>query len=364
MTGKEQGSRRERGVSLVPQPEQQARNTIDQLLAAAGWLVCDADRANIHAARGVAIREFPLKAGHGFADYLLYVDGKVVGVIEAKKEGATLTGVETQSAKYTKGLPDGLPRWANPLPFSYQSTGTDKSAGQPIWSRKARPKGGRTWMCVRQTRFTNGLDPAPRPGVFYVYAIKCDDDSIYIGHTDNLARRWEEHLAGQAADWTKQHKPIQIVHYEEYPSRQEAADREKWLKTGYGRKWIKREIEAGRARQVGYETGAQLLQRILETRRSQWLARADKAGGKGKAKYKEPAAPDTIDLPELPEGWVWGTFGHLCRIQGGYAFRSGDYQPQGVPLVRISNLVNGSVQLEEDTVFLPEAFLGELGESR
>jgi type I restriction enzyme R subunit len=122
---------------LVPQPEQEARKAIDDLLEAAGWSVCDASRTNIHGARGVAIREFPLKSGHGFADYLLYVDGKAVGVIEAKKEGATLTGVEIQSAKYTQGLPDGLPRWGNPLPFSYQSTGTE-------------------------TRFTNGLDPAPR----------------------------------------------------------------------------------------------------------------------------------------------------------------------------------------------------------
>ena len=159
--------------------------------------------------------------------------------------------------------------------------------------------------------------PTPRPGVFYVYAIRCSDDSIYIGHTDNLARRWEEHLAGQAADWTMQHKPMQIVHYEEYSSRQEAADREKWLKTGYGRKRIKREIEAGRARQVGYETGAQLLQRILETRRSQWLASAEQAGRKGKGKYKEPAAPDTADLPELPDGWVWALIGQAFDVYVG-----------------------------------------------
>ncbi|MES2366202.1 MAG: hypothetical protein V4563_09950 [Pseudomonadota bacterium] len=63
----------------MPQPEQQAREKIDQLLSAAGWHVCDAAAASIHAARGVAIREFPLKSGHGFADYLLYVDGKAVG---------------------------------------------------------------------------------------------------------------------------------------------------------------------------------------------------------------------------------------------------------------------------------------------
>ncbi|MDT3706097.1 MAG: type I restriction-modification enzyme R subunit C-terminal domain-containing protein [Thiobacillus sp.] len=121
---------------MAPQPEQQARGNIDRLLEAAGWHVCDAAAANIHAARGVAIREFPLP-GYGFADYLLYVDGKAAGVVEAKKEGVTLTGVETQSDKYTKGLPAGLPRWSNPLPFAYQSTGVE-------------------------TRFTNGLDPVPR----------------------------------------------------------------------------------------------------------------------------------------------------------------------------------------------------------
>ena len=118
-------------------PEDLARQNIDALLKAAGWVICDADKANIFAARGVAIREFPLAQGHGFADYLLYVDGKAIGVVEAKKEGVTLTGVETQSSKYVEGLPEGLPAWGSPLPFSYQSTGVE-------------------------TRFTNGLDPEPR----------------------------------------------------------------------------------------------------------------------------------------------------------------------------------------------------------
>ena len=45
--------------------------------------MCDPDNANIVANRGVAIRAFPLKSGHGFADYLLYADGKAAGVIEA-----------------------------------------------------------------------------------------------------------------------------------------------------------------------------------------------------------------------------------------------------------------------------------------
>jgi len=121
----------------MPNPEDQARENIDRLLTQAGWAVRDQSEANILAYRGVAIRNFTLKPGHGFADYLLYVDGRAAGVIEAKREGVTLTGVETQSERYTKGLPDGLPAWSKPLPFSYESTGVE-------------------------TRFTNRRDPEPR----------------------------------------------------------------------------------------------------------------------------------------------------------------------------------------------------------
>ena len=66
-------------------PEQETRIEIDKLLAAAGWSVQDRDKVNLTAGSGVAVREYPLKKGHGFADYLLYVDGAAVGVIEAKK---------------------------------------------------------------------------------------------------------------------------------------------------------------------------------------------------------------------------------------------------------------------------------------
>ena len=122
---------------MAEKPEERARAEIDRLLAAAGWSVQSMNEANIHAARGVALREFPLKTGHGSADYLLYIDARAAGVIEAKKEGVTLTGVEPQSDRYAQGLPDELPAWNRPLPFSYQSTGVE-------------------------THFTNGLDPEPR----------------------------------------------------------------------------------------------------------------------------------------------------------------------------------------------------------
>src|SRR5437879_8843217 len=55
-------------------PEDRARQNIDKLLADAGWLVQDKRQTNLSVGRGVAVREFPLKAGHGEADYLLFVD--------------------------------------------------------------------------------------------------------------------------------------------------------------------------------------------------------------------------------------------------------------------------------------------------
>ena len=99
--------------------------------------VQDAARANLSQARGVAVREFVMKPPHGRADYLLFLDGRAAGVIEAKKEGETLTGVEWQSAKYVDGLPDELePAVEGGLTFVYESTGTE-------------------------TRFRNRLDPDP-----------------------------------------------------------------------------------------------------------------------------------------------------------------------------------------------------------
>ena len=70
-----------------PGPEQEARPQIDAQLAQAGWEVQDRDDANLSASLGIAVREFKLAEGHGFADYLLFVEGKTVGVVEAKPAG-------------------------------------------------------------------------------------------------------------------------------------------------------------------------------------------------------------------------------------------------------------------------------------
>ena len=85
--------------------EQRARALIDAQLVAAGWVVQDRKAMNLYAGRGVAVRETVMAAGHGRADYLLYVDQRAVGVIEAKPVGTPLTGIEWQSAMYARGLP-------------------------------------------------------------------------------------------------------------------------------------------------------------------------------------------------------------------------------------------------------------------
>jgi type I restriction enzyme R subunit len=106
-------------------PEEKARRSIDGQLEAAGWAVQSRDRANLGAARGVAVGEFSLTTG--FADYMLFVDRRPIGVVEAKAMGKTLSGVEPQTAKYSQGLPPLLRdnAWHTPLPFLYQSTGVE-----------------------------------------------------------------------------------------------------------------------------------------------------------------------------------------------------------------------------------------------
>jgi type I restriction enzyme, R subunit len=121
--------------------EQRARVLIDRQLVAAGWVVQSRDELNLFAGQGVAVREVIMAAGHGRADYLLYVDKQAVGVIEAKPAGSTLSGVEWQSAMYADGLPPQVRLKAltidGRLPFVIEASGTE-------------------------THFTNGYDPDPR----------------------------------------------------------------------------------------------------------------------------------------------------------------------------------------------------------
>jgi len=106
----------------VSGPERRARKNIDGMLEVAGWSVQDLDEYDF-SFLGVAVREFSV--GRDAADYLLFIGGKAVGVVEAKPEGTTLGGVSVQTLKYTTGLPGFVRMWRDPLPFCYESTGVE-----------------------------------------------------------------------------------------------------------------------------------------------------------------------------------------------------------------------------------------------
>ena len=101
-------------------PEEKARLKIDEELIQAGWVIQDRSDFNRNAGIGVAVREF-LMDDNTEADYMLFVDGKACGVIEAKKAGMALSGVENQSQKYSEHLPTKTRYWQLPLPFIYET---------------------------------------------------------------------------------------------------------------------------------------------------------------------------------------------------------------------------------------------------
>ena len=81
-------------------PEEKARQKIDERLNESGWIIQDLSMVNPMAALGIAVREYPTSTGP--VDYALFVEGKPVGVVEAKKDeaGENITVVEGQSGRY------------------------------------------------------------------------------------------------------------------------------------------------------------------------------------------------------------------------------------------------------------------------
>ena len=148
-------------------PEEFAREKIDALLEQCGWIIQNRSTINLSAGRGIAVREALLK-DRDEVDYLLFVDGKAIGTVEAKPEGYTLTGVEEQSDKYGKGLLDIYPKWRDPLPFAYESTGVE-------------------------TQFTNQFDPSPKSRNIFAFH-KPDTLLEYLEPNANLNTRLTELL--------------------------------------------------------------------------------------------------------------------------------------------------------------------------
>ena len=123
-------------------PEQIARDNIDKQLIECGWIIQSKKQINLQAGPGVAVKEYQTASGP--ADYVLFVDGKPAGIIEAKKEeeAVHLTVHEDQSKDYADSKLKHLDN--DPLPFVYESTGA-------------------------VTRFTDYRDPKPRSRPLFTF---------------------------------------------------------------------------------------------------------------------------------------------------------------------------------------------------
>ena len=112
-------------------------------------------------------------------------------------------------------------------------------------------------------------------------------------------------------------------------------------------KLVPTEAELARSEGRDYEPADRLLERILSERSAQWESQKNRRG-----KYKEPTPPDTTDLPDLPEGWVWATVGQLSsRIQYGTSAKA-KADSSGHPVLRMGNIQDGNLDLA-DLKYLP-----------
>lgn len=120
-------------------PEEQARVLIDEMLAAAGWAVVPRSEY-LDVPHAQAVTE-ALTKGNNEADYLLFLDGKAIGVLEAKRaENSLGMHVAEQTAKYSAGALPWYQTWTKPLPFLFMCNGDkllfcdrrDFAAGEPL----------------------------------------------------------------------------------------------------------------------------------------------------------------------------------------------------------------------------------------
>jgi type I restriction enzyme, R subunit len=171
-------------------PEQIARDAIDKQLTDCGWIIQDKKHINLSAGAGVAVTEYQTDVGP--ADYVLFVEGKPVGIIEAKAEDKGFQPI--QAEKQSKDYADSKLKHLNnePLPFVFESTGTltrftdyrdPKPRSRPLFAFH-RPETFREWM-----KQTNTL----RQRVFYIPSLQTqglrDCQIIAINNLEDSFRR-------------------------------------------------------------------------------------------------------------------------------------------------------------------------------
>lgn len=168
-------------------PEQIARDRIDNMLKASGWAVQNKSNINFNASSGIAIKEYQTDIGPG--DYVLFVDREPCGIIEAKREeeGHRLTTHEDQAEFYA----ESKLKWITenkPLPFIYESTGiltrfTDK--------RNPKPRAHPVFSFHKPETFSRPLErnpTVPLKDLLYSVMMGADDEDTFTTLANRLTR--------------------------------------------------------------------------------------------------------------------------------------------------------------------------------
>ena len=213
----------------------------------------------------------------------------------------------------------------------------------------------------RQAGKTLMTNPVPREKgkeCWFTYVIECEDGSFYKGFTDNLLRRYQQHCNGSGADYTKTHKPKQLYYWEMHYSKEAALQREKYLKSGVGREWFKKEVVD---KPENFEPASVLLEKIRQEKerliKEKKIKRDKNASiiyrGEDNSYYEKMLATGEVkcideEVPfEIPKGWEWTRIGNIFNHTSGKQ-QSSSNKGGGTPqkFITTSNLYWGHFILD------------------
>ena len=212
----------------------------------------------------------------------------------------------------------------------------------------------------RQAGKTLMTNPVPRDKgkeCWFTYVIECEDGSFYKGFTDDLLRRYQQHCNGTGADYTKTHKPKQLYYWEMHYSKEAALQREKYLKSGVGREWFKKEVVD---KPENFEPASVLLEKIRQEKerliKEKKIKRDKNASiiyrGEDNSYYEKMLATGEVkcideEIPfEIPTSWSWARLGNLIDIKGGKRLPAGhkltDNKTNHI-YIRVSDMQDGTI---------------------
>ena len=213
----------------------------------------------------------------------------------------------------------------------------------------------------RQAGKTLMTNPVPRDKgkeCWFTYVIECEDGSFYKGFTDNLLRRYQQHCNGTGADYTKTHKPKQLYYWEMHYSKEAALQREKYLKSGVGREWFKKEVVD---KPENFEPASVLLEKIRQEKerliKEKKIKRDKNASiiyrGEDNSYYEKILTTGEVkcideEVPfEIPKGWEWTRIGNIFNHTSGKQ-QSSSNKGGGTPqkFITTSNLYWGHFILD------------------